>query len=241
MAGVLSSFDFILGPGGSAALGFGERAGENALANFDANSGRVGAGLTGFQGFNTSSAFGNQRFFEQEGEFNLSQDSPLFAGILDEFNTNAAAGSGGILELLRQRAAPGNARQFAQTEAGVLNTGRLGLSVGDRGGIPEFDRLFAAQNQQDLGFQLEAEQQFSQGQAGLLSELQQIQGFLSADVDNVLSSQQTQSQRDIAAGNLEQAGLTTLLQGRLGQAGINNSLFGGAISSLGVGPVSATF
>lgn len=238
--GIFDSNDFFLGPGGSAALGTDD-SGANALSNFEIESGRIAGGLGAFQGFQTTSPFGQQSFFQQGNESRLDINSPEFQRILSEFNKVSQAGSSGILEKLRARAAPGFSRAFGELESGTLAKGRLGLDVGDRGGIPEFEQFFGQKNQADLGFQLQAEQEFSAQKQGLLSQLFGIQGFLQQDLQAILGSQQGQTSRDIAAGNLEQGGLEALLAGQLGEAERGASLFNGAISSLGVGPVSATF
>jgi len=224
-----------------AGLGIGDTGGKKALGKFGAANAAVAARLRKFRPFRTRSAFGTQRIFQEGDETRFDQDSPFLQGAIDRFQQASEGGSEGILDLLRQRANPEFQRQFGSLENRALQQGRLGLNVGDAGGLPEFASFFGQKNQADLGFQLEAFEEDRRNRKSLFGELEGAHGFLSSELQNLLGFDQLQSGREIAAANIESGGLTSILQGSLSEAEQSARLFGGAISSIGVGPVSASF
>ena len=224
----------------SSALGFGDTGGQKALDKFGRQSAGVAGALRRFRPFRTTSALGTQRVFEKDGEAQFDIDSPFLTEALSQFGDAQTGGSDAILELLRSRAAPEFDRQFGRLESRALQQGRLGLNVGGRG-TPEFSSFFGAKQDADLNFQLQAFEESRRNRGFLLGEAGGIQGLLSSQLKDLQGFGQLQAGRDVAASNLESGGLIAMLQGLLSESDQDRSLFGGAISSIGVGPVSASF
>ncbi len=222
-------------------LGIGGNPGKSALSAFERGSGAVAGRLRKFRPFRTTSALGTNRLFQEGDETKFDVESDFITRAADQFRSAQEGGSEDVLALLRQRANPEFDRQFGRLESRALQQGRLGLSVGDRGGTPEFESFFGARQQADLGFQLQALEESRRERSSLLGEIGGIQGLLSGQFQDLLGAESLQSGREVAAANLESGGLTASLQGRLGEAATSRSLFGGAISSVGVGPFSASF
>ena len=224
-----------------ALVGLGSSDARNALSAFEKGSGAVAGRLRKFRPFRTTSAFGTQRIFQEGGENRFDIDSPFLSEALEQFGKAQSGGSADVLALLRQRGRAESSSQFGRLESRALQQGRLGLNVGDRGGTPEFASFFGAQQDADLGFQLQALEEARRQRSFLLGEAGSLRGFLRQDTDTLLGFDQLQSSREIAAANLESGGLQASLSGRLSEATQDRSLTGGAISSIGVGPVSASF
>ena len=211
------------------------------VGGFQAGAGAAAGALRRFRPFRTTSALGTTNFSQEDGVTQFDIDSSFLTEALGQFGEAQTGGSDAILALLRQRAEPEFGRQFNRLESRALSQVRLGLSTGNRGGTPEFTSFFNARQDADLGFQLQAFEESRRNREFLLGEAGGIQGLLTDQFQGLLQGEGLNISSQIAAGNLDLQGLIAALQARIGQESTDNSLFGGAISSIGVGPISASF
>ena len=183
----------------------------------------IGADMAAYDPYAINTGYGGAAYDAQNRRFQSSlspQYQQLQQGLFNQYNSYDP---NNYLSLMRQRAAPGNQANYQGLENRLFSQGRLDHSqVYEPGGAMR--GLFDAQQQQDLGFQLSADQMSNQFQNSIMDRLFGLAGLEKSLYDPLYQ----QGSLDVqASGNAAQAFSNQAGQNQSGITGIVGSVLGG--------------